>query len=179
MQRRSFLSLAAAAVSGAVYGQSRATMFKPPVRPVGSGKDCFGESHNLGITSIAFKVAPRDTNGELFVIEHTTRQKGGPPRHIHLYQDEWFYVIEGEVLFEVGDNRMTLRNGESVLAPRNVPHVWAFTGSGGGRMLISYTPARRMEEFFLHVTRSHGMPLQDKGLFQAFDMILVGPPLAI
>jgi quercetin dioxygenase-like cupin family protein len=43
----------------------------------------------------AFKVLTRDTNGELFIIEHTTRQKGGPPHHIHPHQDEWFYVIEG------------------------------------------------------------------------------------
>jgi quercetin dioxygenase-like cupin family protein len=103
------------------------------IHPVLSGEDRTDEAHSLGITSIAFKVLTRDTNGELFIIEHTTRQKGGPPRHIHPHQDEWFYVIEGEFLFEVGHDRVTLRPGGSILAPRNLAHAWAFIGDGGGK----------------------------------------------
>jgi Cupin domain len=53
----------------------------------------------------------------LFIIEHITRQKGGFPQHIHPHQDEWFYVIEGEFLFEVGHDRVTLRTGGSITPP--------------------------------------------------------------
>jgi quercetin dioxygenase-like cupin family protein len=115
----------------------------------------------------------------LFIIEHTTRQKGGPPRHIHPHQDEWFYVIEGEFLFEVGHDRVTLRPGGSILAPRNLPHAWAFVGNNGGKMLISYTPAGKMEAFFREVTKGNSMPRQDKALFEKFDLILTGPPLLV
>ena len=144
-----------------------------------SGEDRLDEAHSLGITSIAFKVLTRDTNNELFIIEHTTRQKGGPPRHIHPHQDEWFYVIEGEFLFEVGHDRVTLRPGGSILAPRNLPHAWAFVGNNGGKMLISYTPAGKMEAFFREVTKGNSMPPQDKALFEKFDLILTGPPLLV
>jgi quercetin dioxygenase-like cupin family protein len=105
----------------------------PVIHPVLSGEDRVDEAHSLGITSIAFKVLTRETNGESFIIEHTTRQKGGPPHHIHPHQDEWFYVIEGEFLFEVAHDRVTLRPGGSVLAPRNLPHAWAFVGNNGGK----------------------------------------------
>jgi quercetin dioxygenase-like cupin family protein len=115
----------------------------------------------------------------LFIIEHTTRQKGGPPRHIHPHQDEWFYVIEGEFLFEVGHDRVTLRPGGSILGPRNLPHAWAFVGNNGGKMLISYTPAGKMEAFFREVTKGNSMPPQDKALFEKFDLILTGPPLVV
>jgi quercetin dioxygenase-like cupin family protein len=115
----------------------------------------------------------------LFIIEHTTSQKGGPPRHIHPNQDEWFYVIEGEFLFEVGDDRVTLRPGDCILAPRNLPHAWAFVGNNGGKMLISYTPAGKMEAFFREVTKGNSMPPQDKALFEKFDLILTGPPLLV
>jgi quercetin dioxygenase-like cupin family protein len=115
----------------------------------------------------------------LFIIEHTTRQKGGPPHHIHPHQDEWFYVIEGEFLFEVGHDRVMLRPGGSILAPRNLPHAWAFVGNNGGRMLISYTPAGKMEAFFREVTKGNSMPAQDKALFEQFDLILTGPPLSV
>jgi quercetin dioxygenase-like cupin family protein len=177
MQRRSFLFLSVTAASAAVYGQSLAPGGPSVIHPVLSGEDRADEAHSLGITSIAFKVLTLDTNGELFIIEHTTNQKGGPPRHIHPHQDEWFYVIEGEFLFEVGHDRVTLRPGSSILAPRNLPHAWAFVGNNGGKMLISYTPAGKMEAFFREVTKSNAMPPQDKALFEKFDLILTGPPL--
>jgi quercetin dioxygenase-like cupin family protein len=179
MQRRSFLSLAITAASAAVYGQSFTPEGPSVIHPVLSAKDRLNEAHSLGITSIAFKVLTRDTNGELFIIEHTTRQKGGPPRHIHPHQDEWFYVMEGEFLFEVGHDRVTLQPGGSILAPRNLPHAWAFIGSNGGKMLISYTPAGKMEPFFREVTKTNSMPPQDKALFERFDLILTGPPLLV
>ena len=63
---------------------------------VGAGGDCRGERAGLGITSIDCKVAPQDTNGALFVIELAIQEKGGPARHLHYEQEEWFYVVEGE-----------------------------------------------------------------------------------
>lgn len=179
MHRRSFLSLVITAASAAACGQSLSPDNPFLIHPIRSGEDRLDEDHSLGITSIAFKVLTRDTNGELFIIEHTTRQKGGPPHHIHPYQDEWFYVIEGEFLFEVGHDRLTLRRGGSVLAPRNLAHTWAFVGDHGGKMLISYTPAGKMEAFFREVTKSNSMPPQDKALFEKFDLILTGPPLSV
>ena len=173
------MSLAISAASAAVCGQSLTPNSPSPIHPVLSGEDRLDEAHSLGITSIAFKVLTRDTNNELFIIEHTTRQKGGPPRHIHPHQDEWFYVIEGEFLFEVGHDRVTLRPGGSILAPRNLPHAWAFVGNNGGRMLISYTPAGKMEAFFREVTKGNSMPPQDEALFEKFDLILTGPPLLV
>ena len=65
-------------------------------------------------------------------------------RHIHFDQEEWFFVIEGgEVAMEIGDLKMTLKPGDSVLAPRNVLHVWAYLGDRPGRMLFAFTPGRR------------------------------------
>jgi hypothetical protein len=34
------------------------------------------------------------------------------------------------------------------LGPRQVPHTWAFVGDSTGRVLISFTPAGKMEAFF-------------------------------
>jgi hypothetical protein len=46
-------------------------------------------------------------------------------------------------------------------------------------MLVSYTPAGKMEAFFREVTKSNSMPPQDKALFEKFDLILTGPPLSV
>ena len=150
----------------------------PPSPWVAAGADRFGEHRGLGISVIDFKVVPQDSNG-LFVIENTFHAQGGPARHLHYEQDEWFYALEGEFMIEIGDERMTLQPGDSVLAPRKVPHVWAHTGAGRGRILITFMPAGSMEAFFREVTKANAMPPQDPALWHAHGMKLVGPPLAV
>lgn len=149
-----------------------------PFSLVSAGEDRFGEYRSLGISSIAFKVTPRSSDG-LLILENTFHAKGGPARHLHYEQDEWFYVAEGEFVLEVGEERYRLRPGDSVLAPRKVPHVWAYTGSGQGRMLIAFLPAGKMEAFFREVTQANAMPPQNPEVWRAHGMELLGPPLAV
>jgi len=143
---------------------------------VGAGQDRYGERRGLGISVIEFKVAGRD---DLFVLENVFHGKGGPARHLHIEQDEWFYALEGEFLMEVGPERFRLAPGDSLLAPRQVPHAWAHVGAGRGRILVAFTPAGKMEAFFRQVTQANAMPPQNPELWRAHGMELLGPPLAI
>jgi len=147
---------------------------------VAAGADRFSEAHPLGPRNlITFKLATHDTRGGLFVIEHSSLAKGGPPRHLHHEQDEWFYPLEGEYIIEVGDTRHQLKSGDSLLAPREVPHVWAHVGDQPGRLLIAFTPAGQMEAFFRAATKLGSMPPQNPELFRAHGMEVVGPPLLV
>ena len=120
-----------------------------------AGGDRFQEQRKVfGSRVIDFKVSSLDTNGDLFIIEVTDDSKGGPPRHLHHEQEEWFYVIEGEYVVEIGDERYRLGPGDSVLAPRGVPHVWAHVGEGKGRLLIVFQPAGKMEAFFGELSKT-------------------------
>lgn len=150
----------------------------PAPRRLAAGADLFGEERGLGISSIAFKVSSRDGSG-LLILENAFRAKGGPPRHLHYDQDEWFYVLAGEFLIEISTERVSLHPGDSLLAPRNVPHVWASVGDAGGRILIAFMPAGKMEAFFRKVTQANAMPPQDAALWRAHGMELLGPPLAV
>ena len=182
MQRRSFLKAASAMLPAASLKSFALEHGAAPpsaeIHPVGSGQDRFGESHSLGFSSILFKVSSRDSNGGLFIIEHENLIKGGPPVHFHLYQDEWFYVMEGEVLFQVGNERKLLRSGESVLGPRMIPHGFSAVGDKPGRMIIAFTPAGKMEEFFRAIAIPNG-PKMDAEVFRHYDMQYVGPPLKV
>ena len=149
-----------------------------PILTVAAGEDRFGEHRGLGISVIAFKVVPQDSSG-LLVIENTFHAKGGPARHLHFDQDEWFYAVEGEFIIEVGQERIRMNPGDSLMAPRRVPHVWAHIGDARGRMLIAFMPAGQMEAFFREVTRADAMPPQDPALWRAHGMELLGPPLAL
>ena len=106
---------------------------------------------HLSVSQLAlnnFKVSGSDTQQNLFALEQSFHQKGGPPLHRHPNQDEWFYVIEGQFRIRIGAQELTLHPGDSVLAPRNIPHVWAFVGDATGKILVSFAPAGKMEAFF-------------------------------
>jgi mannose-6-phosphate isomerase-like protein (cupin superfamily) len=141
--------------------------------------DHLGEPLNLGISNAFFKVSTADSHGSLVVVEMTHHQKGGPARHFHYDQDEWFYVVEGEYVFEIGGERIRLKPGDSVFGPRRVPHVWAFVGDQVGRILFIFTPAGQVEAFFRGSGKVNAPVPQDPAYFRTYGMELVGPPLAI
>src|SRR4051812_37807423 len=125
MKRRNFLKSAASVFPLAltqpiaIAADSDATLKEAHLVP--AGQDIDGEARTLGFSHIFFKVSTQETGGNLFLIEHMNLV-GGPPLHVHPSQEEWFYVTDGEVLFQVGDKRVRLKSGDSVLAPRNVTH---------------------------------------------------------
>ena len=64
----------------------------------------------------------------------------GPPLHHHAF-DEAFYVLEGELTFQLRDEIFTRRAGELAFAPRDVPHTYANHSDAPARALIVCTPA--------------------------------------
>lgn len=145
----------------------------PDLRVVPAGADRLGSPRSMGISSLAFKVLSADTGGNLFVIEHSHLVPGGPPLHLHLYQDEWFYVMEGEVAFQVGDRRAQLGPGESVLGPRRVPHAFSSVAAQS-RMLIAFTPGGMMERFFLDGAANPALALTPE-FMNRYEMKWLGP----
>lgn len=148
---------------------------------VSGGADRFGDDLRIwGLIPLQVKVSAADTDGELFLFEHADMGPGGPPRHVHYEQDEWFYVVAGEFDFEVGDEAFTLRTGDSLLAPRQVPHVWTCV-SEKGTLLLGVQPAGSLEEFFRATCELAAPPSVEETarLFAAHGMEIVGPPLGM
>src|SRR5205814_6405541 len=92
--------------------------------------------------------------GARCALDFTGRSCG--PRHLHYEQDEWIYVIRGEVDLELGNERRRLSAEESVFLPRNVAHVWATADDKPARIINVYQPAGRMEDFFRQVGAYNG-----------------------
>jgi len=164
----------------------------PVPEPVARDQDRFGESRQLPAGNpMWFKVAAADSANSFFLMEQTNAKRGGgPPKHLHPEQDEWFYAIEGPYVVEVGDRRFELKTGDSLLAPRGIPHASAFAfafsgagaGAGAGRLLVGFTPAGRMEEFFRELQQRKGFfgtgTPEDRVRLRTFGMEFVGPPLS-
>jgi mannose-6-phosphate isomerase-like protein (cupin superfamily) len=130
---------------------------------------------------IDFKVSTLDTTGGLAVCEITYFHKGGPARHLHHEQDEWFYVLEGEHVIEVGDERYELGPRDSVLAPRKVDHMWAHVGEGMGRLIAAWQPAGEIEAFFDDLAKLGSSARREelRRAFSSHGLELTGPPLSI
>jgi mannose-6-phosphate isomerase-like protein (cupin superfamily) len=75
-------------------------------------------------THVTFRVAGADGGDCIAVIESWARSGDSPPLHVHRTEDEVFHVIDGELAFVLGDRRSTVRAGETVLAPKGVPHTY-------------------------------------------------------
>jgi mannose-6-phosphate isomerase-like protein (cupin superfamily) len=180
IERRSFLQLVIAALPFTVFGQSSQAK-EPTGGLVGAGEDRFAKKRPIPTGSSTFKVSTQDSRGDFFAMEHTNQKKGGPPRHLHHNEDEWFYVIEGDYLVEVGSHTHRLKAGDSVLGPRGTSHAWAFVGNTPGRLLITYAPAGKMEEFFDSRDRQGGRTtyVTDAAAMRAYGMELLGPPLSV
>ncbi len=150
----------------------------PSALLLAAGADREGERRGLGMSTMAFKVST-PTPSDPFLLENTFLAKGGPARHLHDDQEEWFSVLEGAFQFEVGAERFRLQAGDSLLAPSLLPHVWAFEGSARGRILVAFFPAGKMEAFFREVTKANAMPPQDPGVWRAHGMERLRPPLPV
>jgi mannose-6-phosphate isomerase-like protein (cupin superfamily) len=150
---------------------------------VPAGESRFGRQHEIRFvrTLIDIKVSTLDTDGALSVAEITSLHKGGPARHLHHEQDEWFYIVEGEHVIEVGEERYEAGPGGSVLAPRRVAHVWAHVGEGTGRLIAALQPAGEIEEFFEDLAKLSSTPEREalNRVFDSHSMELVGSPLSI
>ena len=141
-----------------------------------AGEDVTGSPLKRPISTLSFKVTSAQTGGRLFVCEHTHLLKGGPPLHVHHQQEEWFLVQEGEVVIQVRDERMVLKPGDSLLGPRGVPHTFSATGDAPAKLLIAFTPAGKMEDFFRDAQK---VPLekQDAEFYRKYGVEVVGPPI--
>jgi mannose-6-phosphate isomerase-like protein (cupin superfamily) len=150
---------------------------------VPAGGSRFRRQHEIQVTRtvIDIKVSTLDTDGGLSVAEITSFHKGGPVRHLHHEQEEWFYVVEGEYVIEVGDERYELGPCDSVLAPRKVAHVWAHIGEGTGRLIAALQPAGEIEAFFDELATLGSSPEREllRRAFSSHGMELSGPPLSI
>lgn len=93
-------------------------------------------------------VSGRATGGRYSLMEWITPTGPMGPGHRHATYEEAFYVVEGEVLFELGDDRarVVAHPGTWVRAPASTRHTYQAQG-GEARMLVMFTPGG-MEELF-------------------------------
>jgi quercetin dioxygenase-like cupin family protein len=158
-----------------------ATVAKPYRVASGEGlADVWWKSGRLTV-----KAGGAETGHAFSQIEVDDPRGSGPPLHVHHNEDETFYVLEGEVTFVVGEERIDLAAGDYLFGPRDVPHAYVVS-SERARMLVTASPGG-IEQVFVNlgvpVTGAEPptdavMPPMDEAvrLFAGYGAEILGPP---
>src|SRR6266571_9457404 len=77
-----------------------------------------------------------DTNGKYAMWEAIVPPGGGPPPHVHSREEEGFYILEGEITFQIGDERIVAGAGVFANMPVGTPHLFKNESSRPAKMLI-------------------------------------------
>src|SRR3712207_691031 len=105
-----------------------------------------GDEHlRWGDAEIVLKATAETTGGAFTVFEEVAPVD--TPLHVHEHEDELFCVLEGEHVFQVGDDEYRVGPGGVVFAPRGVPHAQRRVVPRAGRLLVLTAPAG-LENFF-------------------------------
>jgi quercetin dioxygenase-like cupin family protein len=131
---------------------------------------------------VLVKLASADTNGAAVVFHQDVPPMSGPPLHRHSREDEWFYVLDGEITFEIDGRRKVLHAGGSAFAPRGTAHTFKNFGDSSAKMLVMVTPGG-FQRFFEELSSlNSGLPAPDlirtEALMLECGIELLGPPLS-
>ena len=116
-----------------------------------------GEGRTIAVVGDVYRflATGEDTDGTYAMWEAIVPPGGGPPPHIHSREEESFYVLEGEITFQIGDERIVAQPGTFANMPVGSLHSFKNETGKPAKMLISVAPAG-LEEMFFEV----GQPVQ-------------------
>ncbi|MDH2327985.1 cupin domain-containing protein [Cereibacter sp. SYSU M97828] len=95
-----------------------------------------------------FHAFPVDTMGKFCLVEAVVPPgQGAPPNH-HAGETEAFYILSGEVTFEIEGVARTAGEGSFVSVPDGAVHSFRVVGPNPARILVLNAPGHMHEQFF-------------------------------
>ena len=124
---------------------------------------------DVGIGSVVLTGA--DTGGGYCLIEASLAPGIGVPRHMHTREDEAYYVLSGELEVIVGGKVFVLKAGDSLMAPRDIPHQIRNSGGAENHYLLTFSPSG-LDEFLA----STALLAPDNGAAPTEQQLQAGDP---
>jgi quercetin dioxygenase-like cupin family protein len=119
-----------------------------------------------------------ETGGHVSVTEIVVPPHSpGPPQHTHDF-DEAFYMLEGELIFQVEEELTTKGAGQISFAPRNVPHALANHSDAPARYVLVCTPPGFERHWARMTAEAAGVEPPQWALQPIPEITVVGPPIA-
>lgn len=128
-----------------------------------------GEGQPMSWFTAAFRLKASDH--QLGAMELTASPGIEPPMHVHRHEDEYYFVLEGEVSFHVATDTYRCTAGSFVFLPRGVPHTFAIE-TPSARMLLLNAPGGFERMFEL----APSTPDEALAALARYDVEVIGPP---
>ena len=128
------------------------------------------------------KVSAEDSEDTLAFFHLVAPPMTGPPLHVHTREDELFYVLEGELVFELDGERHTARAGDTVYLRRGVAHTYQNFTKSNARLLIATVPGM-FSRFFMEWSAATPLgalmppPERADALSTKYGITTLGPPM--
>jgi quercetin dioxygenase-like cupin family protein len=103
-----------------------------------------------------FMATSEHTNGKYSMWEAIVPPGGGPPPHVHSREEESFYILEGEITFQIGEDLVVATAGMFANMSVGTPHSFKNESNRPAKMIISIAPAGLEQMFF-----EFGVPLPE------------------
>ena len=144
-----------------------------------------GEAEGLRLQSgpgrdLIFKVTGEDTGGALDYFIVQVAPHGGPPLHVHHFQEETIHVLKGRYKIRIGEENFTVNEGGFAYLPSKVPHAFLNLTDEPGEIIVVYTPGggHKFYEELGPLSRSGTASRQEiAAVFEKYGMTLLGAPL--
>lgn len=104
-------------------------------------------SYWYGPNLVTILTSAKETNGAFSLVKTFLRKGFDPPLHLHTREEESSYILEGEILYTIGEERFHAKTGDYVHLPRNVQHTFQLL-TGTAQTLLLITPGG-FEEMFI------------------------------
>jgi mannose-6-phosphate isomerase-like protein (cupin superfamily) len=152
-----------------------------PAFIVKAGKDRIGGTLHVFSAEVSVKISTHDSSGAYAVMEVCTPPNGGPPLHLHHREDEWWYILDGNIVIEVNGNTLSAGPGDTVFAPRGSRHTFQNIGTVPARTVLTVVPGG-FDMFFQEVSAAVPPgtapdPAVILPISQKYGLEFLGPPL--
>lgn len=142
----------------------------------GDGERAKGSPH-------LFKASASNTAGRFDFLVSTFEPMTGPPLHVHDQQDDTFYVLEGIITVQAGDDLIDLGPGDFLSIPKGVAHTFDNLRNGGkpARAVNLMTPGGLLDVFeaMAGAAEGGGGPDAIGEAAARYGTTMVGPPLRV
>jgi len=101
---------------------------------------------DVGLGSVC--LSGTDTGGAYCLLDISLAPGMAVPRHTHTREDEVYFVFAGELEVTVGEKTFVLGPGDTLLAPRDIPHALRNSGNTTNHYLLVFSPSG-FEEFIM------------------------------
>jgi mannose-6-phosphate isomerase-like protein (cupin superfamily) len=143
----------------------------PPISPLGTSllvRANEGRTLHAFGHAIVVLLDGKQTGEKFTAFVNISPPGGGPGPHYHEREDEWFYIVEGEVSFLMNDTWVDVFPGDCVYSPRGSVHGFKNKTDQPIRVFMNIAPAG-FERFFAEVAEEWAQSEPDMSRIKAIS----------